>query len=304
METKWLEDFISLAETRSFSRSAQLRHVTQPAFSRRIQALEAWAGTALVDRSASPTRLTPAGETLHAQALEMLQGLQSTRALLRGHTVAAQDMIEFAVPHALALSFFPAWVSALREGFAPIKSRLSALAMQDALLCLLEGRCDLLMAYHHEAHPVELDPQRYEMLCLGREALAPYAAPAPDGGPLHALPGQAHQSVPYLGYASGTELGRVVDWMLQRAPAALHLERIHEAEMAQVLKALALAGQGVAFLPRSAVHQELAEGRLLQAGPGLEVALEIRLYREKPAGRLAPKTAAQALWAHLQGAAA
>ena len=41
METKWLEDFVSLAETRSFSRSAQLRHVTQPAFSRRIQALEA-----------------------------------------------------------------------------------------------------------------------------------------------------------------------------------------------------------------------------------------------------------------------
>jgi DNA-binding transcriptional LysR family regulator len=59
METKWLEDFVSLAETRSFSRSAQLRHVTQPAFSRRIQALEAWAGIDLVDRSSYPTRLTP-----------------------------------------------------------------------------------------------------------------------------------------------------------------------------------------------------------------------------------------------------
>ena len=41
VETKWLEDFVSLAETRSFSRSALLRHITQPAFSRRIQALEA-----------------------------------------------------------------------------------------------------------------------------------------------------------------------------------------------------------------------------------------------------------------------
>ena len=69
METKWLEDFVSLAETRSFSRSAQLRHVTQPAFSRRIQALEAWAGIDLVDRSSYPTRLTKAGETLREQAL-------------------------------------------------------------------------------------------------------------------------------------------------------------------------------------------------------------------------------------------
>ena len=72
METKWLEDFVSLAETRSFSRSAQLRHVTQPAFSRRIQALEAWAGTDLVDRSSYPTRLTPAGKTRYEQALEIL----------------------------------------------------------------------------------------------------------------------------------------------------------------------------------------------------------------------------------------
>jgi len=63
VDTKWFEDFVSLAETRSFSRSAQLRHVTQPAFSRRIQALEAWAGTDLVDRSSYPTRLTAAGET-------------------------------------------------------------------------------------------------------------------------------------------------------------------------------------------------------------------------------------------------
>ena len=72
METKWLEDFVSLAETRSFSRSAQLRHVTQPAFSRRIQSLENWLGTDLVDRTSYPTRLTPAGTVFYEQALEML----------------------------------------------------------------------------------------------------------------------------------------------------------------------------------------------------------------------------------------
>jgi DNA-binding transcriptional LysR family regulator len=88
METKWLEDFVSLAETRSFSRSAQLRHVTLPAFSRRIQSLEAWAGTDLVDRSAYPTQLTPAGQILYAQALGLLQSLQNTRALLRDNAPA------------------------------------------------------------------------------------------------------------------------------------------------------------------------------------------------------------------------
>src|SRR5512133_2664387 len=139
METKWLEDFVSLAETRSFSRSAQLRHVTQPAFSRRIQALEAWAGTDLVDRSSYPTRLTPAGETLYAQSMEMLQALQSTRAMLRGHSSSNQEVVEFAVPHTLAFTFIPGWLSTLREQFGPVKTRLIALNVHDAAMRLVEG---------------------------------------------------------------------------------------------------------------------------------------------------------------------
>jgi DNA-binding transcriptional LysR family regulator len=117
METKWLEDFVSLAETRSFSRSAQLRHVTQPAFSRRIQALEAWAGTDLVDRSSYPTRLTPAGETLYASRWRCCRRCRA-RAPCCAATLGGQDVVEFAVPHTLAFTFFPAWVSSLRESSA------------------------------------------------------------------------------------------------------------------------------------------------------------------------------------------
>lgn len=57
MDLKHLEDFVSLCDTRSFSRSAAARNVTQSAFSRRIQALETWLGAALIDRSTYPTSL-------------------------------------------------------------------------------------------------------------------------------------------------------------------------------------------------------------------------------------------------------
>lgn len=175
VETKWFEDFVSLAETRSFSRSAQLRHVTQPAFSRRIQSLEAWAGIDMVDRSAYSTRLTPAGQTLHAQVLEILGALQTTRNMLRNHKAAGNDMIEFAVPHSLAFTFFPHWVMDLRNRFGAMKSRLSALNVHDAVLQPVEGSCDLLLAYHHPSQPLPLNPNRYEMISLGRETLAAYA---------------------------------------------------------------------------------------------------------------------------------
>ena len=44
MDIKWLEDLIALGQTGSLSRAAALRHVTQPAFGRRIRAFEDWAG--------------------------------------------------------------------------------------------------------------------------------------------------------------------------------------------------------------------------------------------------------------------
>jgi DNA-binding transcriptional LysR family regulator len=303
METKWLEDFVSLAETRSFSRSAQLRHVTQPAFSRRIQALEAWAGADLVDRSSYPTRLTPAGETLYAQSLEMLQALQSTRAMLRGHSTAAQDVIEFAVPHTLAFTFFPAWVSALREKFGPIKSRLIALNVHDAVMLLVEGGCDILISYHHPSQPFQLDAGRYEMVMLGHELLAPYCKADAGGAPLFRLPGRASQPLPYLGYAPGAYLGRATDLILKQSGTPIHLDRVYETDMAEGLKVMALEGHGVAFLPHSAVRKELRSKKLVGAAPaamkGLEMTMEVRAYREKPVGREAPKGAAQALWAYL-----
>lgn len=206
METKWLEDFISLAETRSFSRSAALRHVTQPAFSRRIQALEAWLGAELIDRSGYPTRLTQAGNIFHAQALTMLSQTQEARMLLRAQNLTSAAMIDFAVPHTLSLTFFPGWIEAIeqrvREVTLPgadgaprpvcpdgrLRAKLRALNVHDAVLSLTEGGCDLMMGYHHPSHPVVLDPRRYDFLTIGTETISPFCAPrrVPAGAPSRA----------------------------------------------------------------------------------------------------------------------
>jgi LysR family transcriptional regulator, hypochlorite-specific transcription factor HypT len=302
MDTKWLEDFVSLAETRSFSRSAQLRHVTQPAFSRRIQALEAWAGIDLVDRSSYPTRLTPAGETFHSQALDILGSLQSARTMMRAHQVAGQDMIEFAVPHSLAFTFFPHWVTDLRHRFGGLKTRLIALNVHDAVMQLTEGSCDLLIAYHHPSQPLQLNPDRYELLSLGNETLAPYSKADTNGLPLFRLPSPHGMRVPFLSYAAGAYLGRLVEVITKLAPVPLNLDAIYETDMAEGLKAMALEGHGLAFLPASSVKKELKSKRLLRASaPGEhELTMEVRIYRERPETARHSKPGALALWEFLQ----
>ena len=64
MDTAWLADLRALAETLNFSRAAERRNITQPAFGRRIRSLEAWCGAELVDRSTHRLRLTSAGEII------------------------------------------------------------------------------------------------------------------------------------------------------------------------------------------------------------------------------------------------
>lgn len=51
MDTRWFQDFVTLAEVRNFTRAAEIRNVSQAAFSRRIQALEHSVGAKLIDRS-------------------------------------------------------------------------------------------------------------------------------------------------------------------------------------------------------------------------------------------------------------
>ena len=313
MDTKWLEDFVSLAETRSFSRSAQLRHVTQPAFSRRIQSLESWAGVDLIDRSSYPTSLTPAGEMLYEHTLDILQALQSARALLRAHSVAGQDFIEFAVSQTLAHTFFPGWVSSLSESFGSFKSRLIALDVQDAVGCLVAGNCDLLVTFFHASQPLPLNAERFETIRLGEELIVPVCRASTAAAPQHVLPGRTDAPAPYLGYTPAAYLGQVVDACLRQSAEPIYLQRVYETEQVENLRAMALEGHGIAFLPFSAIRQDLRAKRLVSAVPeslqGMKISLEIRLCRERPAG--APgqqggarqiKNAARGLWDFLASA--
>jgi len=85
MQLKWLEDFIALAETQSFSKSAVFRHVTHPAFGRRIRSLELWCGVDLIDRTGYPVKLTEQGVAFFELARDTLRNLQEFKELAVGN---------------------------------------------------------------------------------------------------------------------------------------------------------------------------------------------------------------------------
>lgn len=72
MEDHKLKVFCTVAETKSFSKTSEIIHLTQPAVSLQIQALEEIYETKLFDRSSSFINLTTAGEILYRYAKEIL----------------------------------------------------------------------------------------------------------------------------------------------------------------------------------------------------------------------------------------
>ncbi|GJD62845.1 LysR family transcriptional regulator [Methylobacterium frigidaeris] len=269
MELKWLEDFISLARTGSFSRSADERHVTQSAFSRRIRALEAWLGVALIDRSTYPTSLTQAGRDFRETAEETVRQLHESRAALRASVRPGPQTVAVAALHTLALSFFPRWFRQIEGCTGPLGSRLLPDDFHTCLQALVEGGYDFLLTFHHASVGILLDPALFPHRVVGEDSLIAVRSTAlPDSG----------AALPVLSYARNSFLGRVAAVAQSRSggdpPVIAHT---NENAMAEALKFMALEGHGLAWLPRSLVARDLAEGRLTVTGEALP--LEIRLYR-------------------------
>lgn len=279
METKWLEDFITLAQTKNFSKAANLRCVTQPAFSRRIQALEGWLGCELIDRGSYPTRLSAQGEVFYEQALTMLEQIRQARTIVRGGSLQNRHPVRLVVPHTLACSKAPYWVSSLKAKLADrvpdLSFQLTASNVHDAVLYFTDGASDFLVCYHHSREPIELDPAKFEVRVLGMERFAPYCAVNEAGQPLYALDPLAPLPVPHLSYSKHAYLSKMTDMAMEAGPLFLK-KSIFETDMSESLKSMCEAGLGVAWLPESAVPEGSQLVRI--AGP-YYTDMEVRLYR-------------------------
>ncbi|MGL4239754.1 MAG: LysR substrate-binding domain-containing protein [Beijerinckiaceae bacterium] len=283
VEIGWLEDFVSLASTGSFSRSAADRNISQPAFSRRIRALEHWLGADLIDRSRFPTTLSPAGHAFYQTALDVVRVLHRERAEFRGLVKRDTRTITICATHTLAIHFAPGWLGALGQigGVGEINVKMVAADLHDCGQALMEGACDLVLAYNASAVPSVFGMARFENVTIGADVVIPVSAPDERGQPLHPIVATDEESFPLLAYAANSYLGRLVGSALETWNLNRRARPFYESALVEALKGMALAGQGVAWLPRSAIESDLKDGRLVVCGvdSGFALQVDIRAYR-------------------------
>ena len=290
MDLAYLEDFQALVETGNFSRAALQRAMTQPAFSRRIRALEEWAGAPLFERDAQPITLTEAGRVLQPVVADVLRALMQGRERVRAAATRDRATLHFAATHVLSFTFFPAWLRGLESGQPLEAVQLVSDSLRACEQLMLQGQVQFLLCHYHAAAPVRLDPARFPWRRVGGDVLCPVTAPDPTGEPRYAMTGRA----PYLAYSNESGLGRIVAAAWPEQAAALRLDTVFTSHLAAALRTMTLTGRGIAWLPASLIADDVAAGRLVRAGlVEFDIPMEVRLIRA--AGELGP--AAEAFWA-------
>ena len=275
MELHALKVFQTVATERSFSRAAEKLLRTQPAISLAIQRLEMEVGERLIDRSGRELLLTDAGRILleYARRFENLErDMENALAEMRDNS-AGRLVIganESTTLYLLAL------ISEYRRRYPKIKVQVRRSLSSKVPSQILDGDLELGVSSYEAAD------ERLESMVIYTDHLSFVVSPR------HRFAGQEEVSIGELGgetFVAHNVLSpyrSMVVSAFQRMRVPLNMEV--EMPTVETIRKLVQENEGVAFLPRMCVEQEVGQGLLCEIRvPELQV--ERKIYLVYPARR-------------------
>lgn len=294
MDLEWISDFLELASTKNFTVAAKNRNRSQPAFSRRISGLEQWIGVPLIDRSVHPLALTKEGDHFRQSAQEIVSSIHRTLDECRQSQRKKNNFVKFTALHTLAINYFAQWMSEIHHNFSTVKTTLDANNLHDCVESLQSKQAEFMLSYSTLAIPSLLDPSDFLSHKLESDELVLVSASAKNGKPLFNC--SSKKPLNYLAYSSNCLMGKMTEKIISTTCTKLDLNCIYENTVTESIKAMALQGMGIGWLPRICIQPELNRGDLIIIGDeSMSMRLDIMLYRSTQ--RLSNE--GESLWAYL-----
>jgi DNA-binding transcriptional LysR family regulator len=257
MELKRIRHALALAEEMSFVRAAKRVHLSQPAFSRSIQALEDELGMRLFDRSKQGLAITAIGVEFLARARQLAReasNLQRDMALTRSGEIG---QVRFGMGPLPAASLGGRLVRQLREGRVHLRVAMQVNNYRYLLDYLLREEIEFFIA---DIREIAADPT-ISIAPLTREHGILVCRP---GHPLLSLPRQSLGALRAYGFASLTLPVEIRNQL--RRVAGLSgdepLPVLFECDDIGLLKQMTCSEDLVLMISQGAVAQEIANGTL------------------------------------------
>jgi len=289
MRFDWLEDILAVLDTGSLRAAAERRCVTQPAFSRRIRAIEAELGVELFDRTRKPMALSPGFNAHENDFRRTALQLRQMMGELRRSGGESHGRVVIASQHALTATLAPELVANL-FCHLDLLVRLRTANREECLARLMARQADVMIGYQTEAEAAAGAGEFVDRAELGHDALIPVFAGERRRELREALD---RGELPVIAYPREAFLGQVMAAEIE--PRLASGLRVHtRVETALTLAAMEFArkGLGVAWLPESVARPALANGALhdlrdiLPAASLRIVALRLRVSHGESEERL------------------
>lgn len=250
MDTQDLAAFIEVAERGSFSQAAECLHLTQPAISKRVAALEARVGHPLFDRVARRVTLTDAGRTLLPYARAVLQGIEDGRRALSHLSDSVGGRLSIGTSHHIGLHRLPPVLKHFTQSYPEVDLDIHFMDSEVACHEVVAGKLELGIV----TLPSEPIPQ-LEQRMVWPDPLAVVVAPE------HPL--AARRKLQLIDLAEWPAvLPDEATYTHRIVRAALHRHGVEPrvrlaTNYLETLKMLAATGLGWSVLPLSMVDQSL-----------------------------------------------
>jgi len=279
MDLRWLEDVLVLLEEGNMTRAAERRHITQPAFSRRIRGFEDWLGTRVLDRKVNRIDLSPALSANETEIRALVARIRELRGLISNYDPASTTTT-IAAQHSSIYSTFPDMALRALKEFPSLKFRVRAGNQRDCVSTFLRGDASMLMFYEAEgATPLPFG-DTVKRGTWGADRLVPVVGGSmrycvagdgsiPDDSPAIVYPEESHFGAMFAGAE------------MKFATRNQTINPVFETAFSNGIKELVLNGLGVAWLPVSMTYQEIEDGQLVNLGDHYgSMPLNIALYAD------------------------
>jgi LysR family transcriptional regulator, hypochlorite-specific transcription factor HypT len=281
METKWLEDFLVLNDLGNFRLAALQRNVSQPAFSRRIQALEAWIDAPLIDRSSHPSQLTEAGRLFLPVAQNIVEIVEAGKADVQTQVMQEKEKIRFSTLGTIAQIFMPVWLRSLQPFIDADQFLVNTeyVGFSSHFSALEHNYVDFFIGYLDRRIELRQDETQFTSLLLGKESLVPVCSTKKNGHPRWWLPGKQSEPISCL-HTFPENSPWPIKYHMDTKFGDLEFKSVYDSSTGTTLKAMAIEGFGMAWLPRTLVASELETGQLVRAAERSDdILVEIRIFR-------------------------
>ena len=245
-----LETFCAVAEAGSLTKAAERLHLTQPAITRQMRALERELGAPLLTRTSQGVALTPAGRAVLAHAREAMGAVRAARQAAAAESGDDPARLRVAAGLMATQYVLPPVVASFQVRHPAVEVELQPVHQRVAVERLLGYEADVAVIASVVRSPlVKATP-------VLRDPLLVVSASGGESAPLHL---EALQGKTLLVLAPGTGLHELVEEALRRRGVSCHLV---EHPNAETIKTAVRLGMGVSILPVSAVREELRAGTL------------------------------------------